>query len=170
MWRRRVVSGSSLRIGDSRQCRSCATRRLPYEEAVVHQLVLIYQKGAKRHNHNWDLTDDEARQLMMQPCLYCGKLPDEAPITAVKSGPFMFAYNGIDRQDNSAGYTPENAVPCCAPCNRAKKDMGLHDFLTWIARVRNGNKRRKVADDLMPEGVPMLWDLHPTVRGADLIQ
>lgn len=32
-----------------------------------------------------------------------------------------FVHSGIDRVDNSQGYTRENAVACCARCNTLKK-------------------------------------------------
>lgn len=35
---------------------------------------------------------------------------------------FLYFYNGIDRLDNTKGYTPENSVACCKHCNSLKGD------------------------------------------------
>jgi len=34
-------------------------------------------------------------------------------------------YNGIDRVNNTLGYTEENSVPCCKTCNLAKRTLTL---------------------------------------------
>lgn len=43
-----------------------------------------------------------------------------------------FKYNGLDRIDNSVGYTEDNCVPCCAVCNRAKNSMGYNEFIEYL--------------------------------------
>ena len=45
------------------------------------------------------------------------------------------ALNGIDRINNSVGYTEKNSVPCCGTCNVAKGQMTLAEFKLWIARI-----------------------------------
>ena len=46
-----------------------------------------------------------------------------------------YTYNGIDRVDNTRGYTLDNVVPCCFKCNRAKDTMTKEEFLEWVGRV-----------------------------------
>ena len=46
-----------------------------------------------------------------------------------------YIYNGIDRLDNSVGYTKENCVPCYKMCNYAKNKFTMEEFLIWINRV-----------------------------------
>ena len=46
-----------------------------------------------------------------------------------------YTYNGIDRLDNSLGYTLDNVVASCWDCNRAKQDLTVGDFLIWVLRV-----------------------------------
>lgn len=43
--------------------------------------------------------------------------------------------NGIDRVDNSKGYTSDNCVPCCWACNNAKKNNSSSEFLAWVDGV-----------------------------------
>ena len=40
--------------------------------------------------------------------------------------------NGIDRKSNQKGYTPQNCVPCCEICNKAKRNMNYVKFMGWI--------------------------------------
>lgn len=72
-----------------------------------------------------------------EPCHYCGRKNQNN--LSVKSrgrvGGYVvknFRYNGLDRVDNSLGYTEENTVPCCAICNRAKNSMSYDEFVEWI--------------------------------------
>jgi hypothetical protein len=43
--------------------------------------------------------------------------------------------NGIDRVDNTKGYSVDNCVPCCRRCNVAKADMTPDQFLGWASLV-----------------------------------
>lgn len=46
-----------------------------------------------------------------------------------------YVYNGIDRVDNTKGYTIDNVVPCCGICNMAKGKLNQQEFQNWIKRV-----------------------------------
>lgn len=43
--------------------------------------------------------------------------------------------NGIDRVDNTKGYSVENCVAACRRCNVAKADMAPDQFREWASRV-----------------------------------
>jgi 5-methylcytosine-specific restriction endonuclease McrA len=43
--------------------------------------------------------------------------------------------HGIDRVDNTKGYTIENSRPCCFRCNQAKSSMTEQEFFDWIKAV-----------------------------------
>lgn len=47
--------------------------------------------------------------------------------------------NGIDRIDNSKNYTPNNCVPCCEVCNKAKRHLSYVEFKNWIQRLIDNN-------------------------------
>jgi hypothetical protein len=51
-----------------------------------------------------DLTREQYSALIAQPCTYCGN-------------PLNESGSGLDRLDDSAGYTLSNLVPACWPCN-----------------------------------------------------
>ena len=81
----------------------------------------VYRHSAKIRGLQFALTKPEFKQLLSSLCHYCYAEP--SPV------------NGIDRVDNDAGYTPENCVPCCKLCNRAKADLPIEDFLAWLAQI-----------------------------------
>jgi hypothetical protein len=46
-----------------------------------------------------------------------------------------FVYNGIDRRENSIGYTLANCVSCCGPCNMMKKVLSYAEFIERCKRI-----------------------------------
>ena len=82
---------------------------------------------AKRKQITFTLTFEEYSQLLSQPCFYCeGVLP-------IYGG-------GLDRYDNTKGYTNKNSVPCCRTCNVLKMDLSILEF---FARIETIYKRLK---------------------------
>lgn len=71
--------------------------------------------------------------LVRLPCYYCGLEPSN--VARHSRGTLLVKYSGVDRLDNTKGYYPENCVPCCRHCNRAKSDLSEADFLQWIQRL-----------------------------------
>lgn len=105
-----------------------------YGEARFNDLFLSYKRSAASRGHSFDLSKDEFRALTKDNCHYCGVVP----MQVVKAGHGVngeYVYNGIDRVNNSIGYTPENSRPCCGQCNMAKNTLGEVEFYEWIERV-----------------------------------
>jgi hypothetical protein len=46
-----------------------------------------------------------------------------------------YLYNGIDRVDNTLGYSKENCVSCCKICNYMKQVLTLEEFYSHIRRI-----------------------------------
>ena len=82
-----------------------------------------YKRSAKERGYEWELSDNEFFKLLKQPCAYCGGT----------------SKIGIDRVDNSKGYTKENSVPCCKDCNYMKHRQSREDFIKNCKRVANYN-------------------------------
>jgi hypothetical protein len=93
-----------------RDCSLCSP------ESVYKQ----YLSRAKRRHLDFALTCEEFVSAVSRNCDYCGRSPQQC------SG------MGIDRIDNSVGYTFCNSAPCCAPCNFMKKSMSLEEFLDHL--------------------------------------
>jgi len=70
--------------------------------------------GAKE----FTLSLEEYRAIVCNPCYYCEEDISEG------------TGSGLDRVDNSLGYTFENCKPCCSSCNRRRgKSMSSAEFL-----------------------------------------
>jgi len=93
-------------------------KRLPGDEGAFRQLVNVQKYRAKKYGREFSLTNEQLRKLYKSPCHYCGIEPKQ--IFQSQSGGESFIYNGLDRLENSKGYTLENVVPCCKPCNLVK--------------------------------------------------
>jgi hypothetical protein len=88
-------------------------------EARLREQEGVYKFNARRKGVVWHLTRDQFREIVAAPCRYCGAAPA----------------GGVDRLDNSSGYTPGNAVPACSPCNYAKRQMSAAEFLDLAKRI-----------------------------------
>ena len=93
----------------------------------------VYKDGAKKRNLSFNLTFDQFLILTQQNCFYCGSKPNNLYKNICGNGNFI--YNGIDRLDNTKGYTLDNVVPCCYQCNWAKRDLSINEFISWVNRI-----------------------------------
>src|SRR3989344_2779180 len=83
---------------------------------------MIYH--AKRRNFAATLTFEEYENLIKLPCYLCGE-----PVISEHGG------HGIDRIDNSMGYTMDNCRSCCGICNRMKRDLSIDSFIVKIRKI-----------------------------------
>lgn len=68
----------------------------------------LHSRGqAKSRGLLWDLTIEEYHALMNQNCIYCGSVISHCGV-------------GLDRIDNSKGYSTDNVLPCCGSCNQMR--------------------------------------------------
>jgi hypothetical protein len=114
-------------------------RRLSSGESTCRSVYNEYRISARRRKIHWALSLDEFRDLVTQPCRYCGIEPLSVRVQKGYYGEFVF--NGVDRADNNIGYIVQNCVPCCTTCNVAKATMIQVDFLSWVSRVYNHSVR-----------------------------
>jgi hypothetical protein len=86
--------------------------------------ISFYAWNAKRRGMEFSI-GDSISTLMKRPCVYCGAM----------ANPF----NGIDRMDNSLGYSEANSVSCCKQCNWGKGNMfsaeGYIEHCLAVARL-----------------------------------
>jgi len=143
--KRIIVGGRELRTGDTKSCgclntEQCEARRLPKGQAAFNCVFGSLKRGAERRGLEWALTEKQVKELTSQPCFYCGVPPRQRCRGRRVNGEYL--YNGLDRVDNTRGYTVDNVVPCCKRCNVAKNNMTQQEFYTWIDRIYN---RRRAA-------------------------
>lgn len=84
-----------------------------------------YKSNAKRKKRIFELTLTEFESIVISECFYCGAT--------------AFLYNGIDRIDNSQGYTLENSVSCCAQCNWSKRHLTKDQYIYQCLAVCKHN-------------------------------
>jgi hypothetical protein len=62
---------------------------------------------ARRRGLEWSISRETLEILQKSSCFYCG-------------GKVSLVATGLDRVDNTKGYTMQNVVPCCKVCNMVK--------------------------------------------------
>lgn len=107
--------------------------KLPEGESAFNKVYGSYRLMARKKGRKFELTKEEVRDLTKQNCHYCDALP--SAISKSQSTTASYIYNGIDRKDNTKGYTKDNVVPCCVNCNRAKMDLSYEEFLNLIKKI-----------------------------------
>jgi ribosomal protein L34E len=83
-----------------------------------------YYMSAHKRSYAFELTLDEFSSLVGQPCYHCNYFKEGEA-------------NGIDRVDNSKGYSISNCLPCCEMCNRMKHVYHLDFFLAKMKQISN---------------------------------
>lgn len=109
--------------------------KLNYGESAFNETYGVYKKNAELRGYSFELTKEQFKEIITKPCIYCGENLTQTKIKPKCFG--NFKYTGIDRYDNTKGYTLENAVPCCAKCNRIKTDMNIEEFENRLTTILN---------------------------------
>jgi hypothetical protein len=112
---------------------AAATTRWPRGHSARITVLCGYKLDARDRGLLWELTDDAFFEITQWPCHYCSAGPSNVCRNPYGRGDFI--YNGIDRKDNARGYVPDNVLPCCRICNRAKMGMDYQDFIYYLQRV-----------------------------------
>lgn len=120
----RNVRGESIVSGLSKGCGCRSFKKLHGRKKDDEELILSryksiyarYRNEAKRRNLDFSMEFDEYYKLATKPCYYCGKFSNKQK---VKYG-IEIKFNGIDRVDNTKGYSSDNIVSCCKSCNTKK--------------------------------------------------
>lgn len=90
-------------------------------ESTIEQRYKQTKRSVISSGKAFDVTFAHCKELMLKnKCIYCsGKLP----ATRV----------GLDRINNSLGYTDDNVQACCYTCNRVKSDIFTHEEFKIIS-------------------------------------
>lgn len=79
-----------------------------------------YRSSARQRGIEFGLTFEEFVGFWQKPCFYCG---------------YKIRTVGIDRVDNTRGYTPDNSVSACAFCNQCKSNLTQAHFFDLCRQV-----------------------------------
>ena len=119
-------------------CKKCSYKKSCDLQDLRLQLLYKYKYNAEKRGYNFFLTNEEFFFLIEQECNYCGEKPSTIWKSHRKENNTVI-YNGVDRKNNSIGYTIDNSCSCCKRCNYIKNNIGIEDFknvvLKWSERV-----------------------------------
>lgn len=104
------------------------------EKACYLQIFNTYEKNAKKRGLEFLIDFNIFVDLIKKECYYCGV---DKFNEFTYNGKKTVKYNGIDRINNTLGYTEKNCRTACGICNRAKHKMPVKLFEEWIERIRN---------------------------------
>lgn len=136
-----------IKIGAVKSC-GCLTgdlisqkNRLPDNQGAINLVYRHYRSNAKKRNLDFNLSLDEFRKFIFSNCNYCGVEPQPSIFAANQKyrRNMTISYNGVDRINNSLGYSLSNCVACCSNCNTAKSDSSFEEFTNWIKRLVSFN-------------------------------
>lgn len=111
------------------------------EKSLPRALLWYYKRNAKNRDIEFLLSQEEFKSLIFDCCHYCTAI--DSMLVFTKYGA-AYKHNGVDRVDNTKGYTVENCVSCCKRCNMAKNNMTLEEFKEWIVRVSEHITKEKL--------------------------
>ena len=84
-----------------------------------------YKRRAQSRNLCFELTEEYFTELTFSSCYLCGKVSENQH------------RNGVDRRDNTNGYTIENSSSCCGGCNYMKNVFSLNSFFDRLMCIYN---------------------------------
>jgi len=140
-----ITRVNSVRMGKTKSCgclnQEAKTKRQkkPDGFSSAKKQYNAYKSNAIRRGYGFDLRFSHFKFICEKNCYYCG-LPPSMVIKAENSRSSSWTYNGIDRVDNTSGYSLHNCVPCCKICNRAKGCLSHIEFIKWIKRIGGKNE------------------------------
>jgi len=120
-------------------CKKCYQQTPQVKEAASKQQQKIgsrfaksKQRGIKIHKE-WAITIDEYAKLISKPCYYC----EDFFAAKSKYG------SGLDRIDNTKGYTVDNVLPCCKQCNSIRNNfLTVEETKIAVTAIINYRKSR----------------------------
>lgn len=132
-----VISNSLLRGA----CKSCGCHGKE-GTTMEKQIYNNYKSGARSRGYSFELSRSYLYSLLQGPCYYCGS-KDQNQLKNWYTQE-SHRYNGIDRKDNSLGYTEENTVSCCSLCNLMKHTNTESSFLSHCELICKYQRRLHV--------------------------
>jgi hypothetical protein len=104
-------------------------------EASFNHLLRNYKQAARKRKHVFALTRKQFRRLTKLPCHYCSVAARQQHNRNDHPNRQPYLFNGLDRIDNSVGYTITNVIPCCTICNMLRGSLTYHEFIKRISLI-----------------------------------
>ncbi len=116
--------GKFCKNNTNMKCLDCNKLQDKYYCNTINAKLNKYKKGAYTRGHLFELTYEKTKELFLGDCVYCGK-----------ESLLNMKLNGIDRVDNTKGYTLDNCVSCCKICNFMKRVLTKQTFIAQCKRI-----------------------------------
>lgn len=121
------------------------TKKPPHKKdqrpALERRVFRYYEANSKRRGIKFKITFEEFKTYIHKNCFYCGAPPSNKMNPSYGYGRVCrstLMYSGVDRKDNSKGYTLDNVVPCCKRCNRIKSDLFTYEEMLKLSEFLKG--------------------------------
>jgi hypothetical protein len=127
----KIASYHNLNNGHTKSC-GCLqqeSRLKGSDEPGFNFTINAYQRNAKARGYEFNLSREQFKDITNKNCFYCGCPPSNLSKGSKKYNKGDYIYSGIDRVDNDKGYTLDNVVPCCYPCNVRKRGLSKEDMI-----------------------------------------
>jgi hypothetical protein len=106
--------------------RAVHTRQRLDGTVLRRHMLIQYKRQSVDRGIKWTITDNHFYSLIRGLCYYCGHQP-----TAMQQ------FNGVDRFEESLGYTPQNSVPCCEKCAVMKLELSTEELSTQVKHIHD---------------------------------
>ena len=147
-----LTSARDVKSGKVKSC-GCIRRQITRDRGKnnkksEHKTALTkyyntYKSSASRRELAFTLSLEEFKEITSSNCHYCGIPPSRPFAKTWKTSVNTYMCNGIDRKDNTKGYTFSNSLPCCSICNHAKHDLPYDTFIMWIKNLTTYTNERE---------------------------
>jgi len=141
------VRTHTLQSGQSKSCGCYMKEQLSQRQTLTdyigpkREIYRNYNRASNKRNYEFLLTEEQFFELIEQPCFYCGI---EKSMVFYRQN---YRYNGVDRVDNSIGYTINNTVSCCKNCNNSKSTLSQQEWFNWLKQVYTYQKAQGTFND-----------------------
>ncbi len=111
--------------GFQNACKKCQNKGRREREKTPEGRFYVYKHCSQKNSRDFKLTKEEFISFWNKKCYYCGNKIETI---------------GLDRIDNKKGYSKNNVVPCCSPCNWMKSDWSQKKFINHCKKIIKNNK------------------------------
>lgn len=162
----KTIKGQQLIQGKTKSC-GClwkethkVTATKPPGYTSYKKLYNAVKNRARLKKLVFILTEQEHLDIILKNCYYCNTEPTLYNKYVKKDGSVsqynrIFNYaqetidrawvkiNTVDRLDSNKGYTLDNCVPACWPCNEMKMDKTVEEFLNKNKQIYEFQKKKE---------------------------
>ncbi len=94
-----------------------------------------YKSRADEKNISFEISEEFFHSKIRDPCYLCGKVESK------------LHQNGIDRFDNTQGYTETNSRTCCCGCNYLKRNYVYSQFIDKLKQIYTHQKIAPIVEN-----------------------